>query len=253
MLSVIILTKNEENLIVDCIESIKGFADEIIVIDSDSEDRTREIAEKLGARVFQHTFVDFSDQRNFGAKNAQGDWILYLDADERATPEFKNEVKEVIVRFDKNSETHGYFIRRKTFFYGKDWHHSDKVQRLFYKEFLKGWKGAVHETPKIEGKFSEILFPIFHFTHRDLSEMVEKTNEWSEVEAELRYKVHHPKMATWRFFRVMTTGFLKSYIFEKGYKNGTGGLVEAMYQAFSMFITYAKLWEKQVGESVRKK
>ena len=75
--------------------------------------------------------------------------------------------------------------------------------------------------------------------------MVAKTNEWSEYEAQLRLKSKHPGMASWRFFRVILTGFLKSYFKEGGYRNGTAGIIEALYQAFSMFITYAKLWEKQ--------
>jgi len=104
---------------------------------------------------------------------------------------------------------------------------------------------VVHETPTIKGAFGEIERPINHYTHRSLSQMVEKTNEWSEYEAELRIKAGHPEMTWWRFFRVIVTAFFKSYVFEKGYKNGTEGIIEAIYQSFSIFITYAKLWEMQ--------
>ncbi len=75
--------------------------------------------------------------------------------------------------------------------------------------------------------------------------MVEKTNNWSEIEADLRFKVHHPKITTLRLVKVMITGFTQSYFKQNGYKNGTEGFIEAVYQAFSLFITYAKLWEKQ--------
>lgn len=244
MLSVLILSKNEEDVIEECLKSVKGFADEIIVVDSYSTDKTVELAEKLGAKVIQNKFDDFSSQRNFALLKAKGDWIFYLDADERLTEEFKKEAKEVVNNF-KEDGIGGYFVKRKTFFLGRDWGMSDKVQRLFYKKFFKGWEGVVHETPKIEGKFGEISSPILHFTHRNLSQMLEKTNEWSEYEAQLRLRVHHPKMNIFRFIRVMLTGFVQSYIKEKGYKNGTEGLIESIYQSFSMFITYAKLWEKQ--------
>ena len=113
------------------------------------------------------------------------------------------------------------------------------------KEKLKGWHGVVHETPEVQGSLETINEPILHFTHRNLEQMVAKTNDWSEYEANLRVRTDHPKMNFFRFIRVMATGFTRSYIFEKGYKNRTAGLIESVYQAFSMFITYAKLWEKQ--------
>lgn len=244
MLSVLIITKNEEELIADCIKSIKDIADEVIVLDANSTDKTREIAEKLGAKVVVNKFIDFADQRNFGFRQSQGDWVLYLDSDERATEEFRCDLKSTISSYDENSQIGGYYIKRKTYFYGKDWGLTDKVQRLFNKKNFIEWVGVLHETPKIKGDFGEISAPVLHYTHRDLSLMVDKTNEWSKFEADLRFKTNHPKMNVLRFVRVMATAFFRSYIGEKGYKNGTAGLVEAMYQAFSMFITYAKLWER---------
>lgn len=249
MLSVLILAKNEEDVIEDCIKSIKDIADEIIVVDSYSTDKTVKIVEKFGAKVVQNRFVDFSDQRNFAFHLARGEWVLYLDSDEKATEDFKEEAYDTIGHFREDTGVGGFYVRRKTFFYGRDWGYTDKVQRLFYKKFFVRWEGKLHETPNIIGTFSQLQSSILHFTHRDLYRMVEKTNEWSEIEAELRYKAHHPKMSWWRFIRVMLSGFMRSYILEKGYKNGTYGFIESMYQAFSLFITYAKLWEKQVSTS----
>lgn len=246
MLSIIIITKNEEEVIEDCIKSAKPVADEIIMVDDYSDDKTVEIAKKLGAKIVQNRFVDFAAQRNFAMSLAKNNWVLFLDADERLTPEFIKELKSIINRERLKSDTiGGYFIKRKTYYYGRDWGFSDKVQRLFYKPNFLEWKGQLHETPYIKGEYSEINSPILHFTHRNLSQMVKKTNNWSEYEASLRLKAHHPKMNVFRFGRIMLTGFFRSYIKEKGYKNGTEGVIEAIYQAFSMFITYAKLWEKQ--------
>ncbi|OIP58182.1 MAG: hypothetical protein COX79_04860 [Candidatus Levybacteria bacterium CG_4_10_14_0_2_um_filter_36_16] len=245
MLSIIILTKNSEETLADTIESLKNFGDQLIVVDSGSDDRSVEVAKHLGATVFKNKFEDFSAQRNFAISKANNPWVLYIDDDEQITEEFKKEVKNTIAAYDKNSEIGGYYIRRKTFYYGKDWGFADKVQRLFYKEKFTRWHGVVHETPTIKGAFGEIERPINHYTHRSLSQMVEKTNEWSEYEAELRIKAGHPEMTWWRFFRVIVTAFFKSYVFEKGYKNGTEGIIEAIYQSFSIFITYAKLWEMQ--------
>ncbi len=249
MLSVIILTKNEEDVIADCLESIRGLAEEVVVVDSESTDRTPDIARKLGAVVHVRPFQNFSDQRNYAMSRAHGHWVLYLDADEHATPEFIREVKTVISNHQVESDINGYFIRRKTFYYGKDWGLTDQVQRLFLKKNFVEWYGVVHETPRVKGRFGIINAPVQHFTHRNLIQMVEKTNFWSEYEADLRFKAKHPQMSTLRFIRVMLTGFIKSYVFEKGYKNGTEGFIEATYQAFSMFITYAKLWEKQTKKN----
>ncbi|HVZ67430.1 MAG TPA: glycosyltransferase family 2 protein [Patescibacteria group bacterium] len=244
MISLLIITKNEEDVIEDAIKSAKGFADEIIVVD-DSTDKTPEIARKLGARVIENKFKDFSDQRNLAASAAKHAWLFYLDADERLTPEIIKEIKDLLDLYDLTFEEMGFWVKRKTFYFGRDWHFEDKVQRFFRKDKFKGWQGVVHETPEVEGKLGLIKNPILHYTHRNLSQMIAKTNEWSEYEAELRLKAHHPKMTWWRFPRVMIPAFFGSYFGGGGYKNGTPGLVEAIYQAFSMFITYGKLWEKQ--------
>lgn len=247
MLSVIVLTKNSENTIADCIESLQGFGDEVIVVDSESTDRTIQIAERLGARIIKHAFQNFADQRNFAIKKSKGKWVLFIDSDEQATEEFKKEVAAILESHDVRSGVDGYFVKRKTFYYGKDWGMVDRVQRFFYKKNFIEWYGVLHETPKIKGEFGIIESPILHYTHNDISQMVEKTNEWSEYEAELRFNTNHPKMQTWRFFRVMISAFVKSYTLDKGYKNGTLGVIEAAYQAFSIFITYAKLWERQLS------
>ena len=242
-ISVLIIAKNDGDVIGECIKSIKDLADEIIVVDGGSEDNTIEISEKLGAKVVKNPFKDFSDQRNLALSLAKNDWVFYIDSDERATPEFTKNLKLKLA--NAAPDVVGFYVRRKTFYLGRDWGFSDKVGRIFRKEKLKGWHGVVHETPEVEGRLETIDEPILHYTHRNLEQMVSKTNEWSEFEADLRVKAHHPKMNVFRFFRVMTTGFFRSYILEKGYRNGTAGLIESIYQAFSMFITYSKLWEKQ--------
>lgn len=250
MISVLIISKNEEDVIGECIKSVKALTDEIIVAD-DSDDGTSELAEKLGAKVVRNKFKNFADQRNLAASIARNPWIFYIDSDERVTPEFIKELKDKIKSVDP--QIAGFRVRRKTFYYGRDWNFVDRMPRIFRKSKLKEWQGVLHETPIVEGKLLEINEPILHYTHRDLEQMVAKTNEWSEFEADLRARANHPKMNVLRFARVMITGFLRSYIKEKGYKNGTAGVVEAMYQAFSMFITYAKLWEKQHLKSLKEK
>ena len=241
-LSAIIITKNEENNIQSCIENL-SFADEVIVIDNQSFDKTASIAKSMGADVYQMPGLDFSFLRNLGREKAKSDWRLYLDADEKVTDSLKTEIKSAI---SDSGGFSGYQIIRHNYFFNKSWPKKEKMLRLIRKDSLLGWQGQVHETPMIEGKIGILKSEMLHFTHKDLGSMLSKTNEWSEIEAFLRFKANHPQMAPWRFIRVMVTAFWKSYISQGGWIVGDTGLIESIYQAFSSFITYAKLWEMQV-------
>ena len=141
MISTLIISKNSEDFISDAIESVKPIAEEIIVVD-DSNDNTPKIAEKLGAKVVKNTFKNFADQRNFAASLAKNDWIFYLDSDEQVTPEVIKELKDKIKNIKEDNDTAGFYVRRKTFFYGKDWGLTDRVQRGFRKDKLKEWRGG---------------------------------------------------------------------------------------------------------------
>jgi len=242
-ISAVILTKNEENMLGDCIDSV-SFCDEIIVIDDNSSDRTAELAKLLGAKVFEHTSTNFSEKRNFGLKKAKNKWVLYIDADERVSPDLKKSIMDAVNK--TKTEFDAYKLDRKNFYFGKhEWPYIEKLERLFKKSALREWVGILHETALVSGEIGELNGFLQHFTHRDLSSMVAKTIEWSKIEAELRFKSHHPKMTWWRFFRVMITGFYNSYIKQEGFKAGIAGLVESIYQSFSLFVTYARLWELQ--------
>ncbi len=242
-ISAIILTKNSEDLIADCIDSV-SFCDEIIVVDDSSTDRTPDLAKHLGARVFNYKSNSFAEKRNFGLGKAKYKWVLYIDDDERISGELKKNIMEVAEK--QKDEFDAYRLKRKNFYLGKhEWPSIEKMERLFKKNSLEKWEGKLHETPVAKGEIGELEGFINHYTHQDLTKMVNKTIEWSRVEAELRFKANHPKMSEWRFFRVMLTAFYDSYVKQKGYKVRTAGLVESLYQSFSIFITYARLWELQ--------
>lgn len=241
-ISAIVIAKNEEKMIKECIASL-SFCNEIVVVDSGSEDKTVEIAEKMDAKVFRYESQDFSDLRNFGASKATSDWILYVDADERVPLRLKEEIELKIL---KESIFDAYRIKRKNFYLGdNEWPYVEKIERLFKKKNLRGWKGKLHESPIVDGKIGELENFLTHYTHEDLSTMVKKTLEWSRTEAELRFEASHPRMTWWRFPRVMLSAFINSYIVQRGWRAGTAGVVESIYQVFSIFITYARLWELQ--------
>lgn len=241
-LTTIIITKNEEDNIVDAIESVK-FSNQIIVVDNDSSDRSPDLAKRNGAEVISKKFTDFSKQREEGLGHAKSDWILYIDADERVSEDLKKEIENVAS--DKSSKD-AYKIRRRNYYFGDhEWFYYENIFRLFRKDSLKGWSGEIHESPVFVGVTGELKGFLNHYTHRDLTSMLDKTIKWSDTEARIRLNANHPKMSWWRFPRVMITSFLNYYIRQRGYKAGTAGLVESIYQSYSTFITYAKLWEMQ--------
>ncbi len=241
-LSTIIITKNEEKNIEECIKSVK-FSSQIIVVDNNSTDRTVDLAKKQGAQVISGNYSDFSKQREAGMKIATKDWILYLDADERIEEDLRREIEATISLKEAQDV---YRIKRKNFYFGKhEWYYYAKIERLFRKDALKGWHGQIHESPVFRGSVGQLKGFITHFTHTDLTSMLAKTIKWSDTEAKIRVDAKHPKMTWWRFPRVMITSFFSYYIKQKGYKAGTAGLVESLFQSYSTFITYAKLWELQ--------
>lgn len=238
-ISGVIIARNEQNLIIDAIKNI-SFCNEIIVVDNGSTDLTREVSEKEGAIVYEINSQDFSKIRDFGMQKANGDWVLYIDADERVDDKLREEILE-----ENSDEISAYILSRKNYYLGRQWPYVEKMARLFKKSKFKGWKGTIHETPVFEGKTKLLIGSLLHFTHRDLASMVDKTLLWSTEEARLRFLANHPKMSWWRFPRVMISAFLNSYIKQRGFKAGTVGIIESFYQSFSSFITYAKLWEMQ--------
>lgn len=240
-ISGIVITRDEESNIKSCLATL-NFVDEVIVVDNNSKDKTVEIAKTLGAHVYQISGLDFSYLRNVGKEKAKGTWLFYIDADERVSDALAAEIKNTI---SHSNDISAYSVTRENYYLGKLWPKKEKIVRLVKKEALIGWQGILHESPIVAGKTGQLISSLLHYTHSNLSSMLAKTNAWSEIEAQLRFKSNHPKMSWWRFFRVMTSSFCRSYFQDGGWKVGTMGLVESIYQSFSMFITYAKLWEKQ--------
>lgn len=247
-ISAVIIAKNEEKMIGDALDSV-SFCNEVIVINNNSTDKTKEISEKKNAKVYDTDVNDFSSLRNVGLDKATYEWLLYIDADERINEELRASIKKIA---SQGSEFSAFYLKRKNYYLGKnEWPQIEKLERFFKKEKLEKWHGKLHESPIIDGNIGELNGYILHFTHRDLESMLEKTIAWSSTEALLRYNSGHPKMTWWRFPRVMLSAFLNSYIKQKGFKAGGVGVIESIYQSFSMFITYAKLWEMQRRQEVR--
>lgn len=260
MLSIIIIAKNEEGMIKTCLESVK-WADEIIVIDNGSTDKTADIAIESGARVvklesdgFSKTrnepkVSSFAALRNRGMEEAKGEWVLYVDADERVSAELKAEIFQLI-----KSEKSAFAVSRKNIIFGEKVSYgpykNDWVIRLFKKDKFETWVGKVHEYGKFKGGLGYTRNSLLHLTHRNLDHFILKALEWSKIDASLRLESGHPKMTKWRFIRILITQTYEELLKRKGLFGGTVGIIDSVLQVFSFHMTYVRLWELQQPKPV---
>ena len=243
-LSALILTANEEKLIEDAITQLE-FADEIIVLDQGSEDKTVQIARKYTDKVFVVRKQSFDQARNLLAEKAKGDWLLYVDADERLNQDLVKEIKEAC----QSSEYDAFYISRKNIVLGKWLKHGgwwpDYVPRLFKKEKLDRWQGLVHESPLVSGQFGYLKNPINHLTAISLEKMLTKTTRWAKIEAELAFRANHPKVTIIKVIKSFIFEFANRYFIKIGFLDGTVGLVEAIFQGLHQCAKLTYLWELQ--------
>lgn len=243
-LSALILAKNEEKMIADCLKQL-DFADEIVILDQNSSDKTVEIAHNFTEKIYHTNEKAFDKCRNKLAKFAKGDWLLYLDADERLTTNSVEEIKSVI----KSSKFSGYYFPRKNFILGHEMRHGgwwpDYVPRLFNKRSFINWYGRVHESPKIQGEFGYLKNPIIHNTARNMNLMLKKSIKWAKIEAELRYKAKQSKVTILKTTKMAIFEFIGRYFIKKAFLDGTLGLIESIYQALHQIMIMTYLWELQ--------
>lgn len=242
-ISAVILTKNEEKNIKDCLQTL-SFADEIIVIDDDSNDKTRQIAKKLGAKVFERRLDnDFSSQRNFGLNKAKGEWILFVDADERISSALRAE----ILNF-QFSIFNGAYLRRKDYFLGRWLNFGEtahvKLLRLAKKDAGQ-WKRKVHETWVIEkGRVGELKSPLLHYPHATVSEFLKQINEYADFNAR-QFFDEGKRFQLWEMLLLPTAKFFFNYFIRFGFLDGFPGFVLAIMMAWHSLISRVKLWEIQ--------
>ncbi|OGD55592.1 hypothetical protein A3I57_02235 [Candidatus Beckwithbacteria bacterium RIFCSPLOWO2_02_FULL_47_23] len=252
-LSVIVLTRNNQEFIGKCLESVKGWAKEIVVIDAGSTDKTLSIAKKYNCRIIHQPWLGFSRQRTLGAQKATSEWVFYLDADERMGKELKKEID----RLSKAPAEAGFQVKRKNFILGKwlqkgGWY-PDRQTRLINKTKLNQWVGRIHEYPSLTGATGSLEAPIVHLTHRGINWNLKKTITYTDQVADLMYRAGKFRLRWWHLFTAPLRQFWHRGIVKGGLFEGMEGLITVLYQVFDTFITYAKLWEKQQTESMKQK
>ena len=245
-ITVLIETHNEASHIEDCITSARMVADTILVVDMESTDATQEIAAAHGAHVITFPYSHYVEPaRAFGVEKVTTDWVFILDADERITQELALEIRSHI-----KHTPHTYFrVPRKNMFGGKMWlKHGgwwpDSQIRLIKKTAFHSWPTRIHSTPLIEGTHGQLKEPFIHLFHGNIKQMVEKTLVFEDIESELLYEAGRP-VRTQTFFRKCMGELFRRLVKKQGYLDGTIGIMESVYQAFSKTITYILLYEKK--------
>lgn len=250
-ISAVIIAHNEEKRLEGALKSLAGVASEIVVVDCFSADDTIKIAKKYTDRVFERAWTNFADQKNFADSKASHAWILSLDADERVSPELRDELSELK---KTEPECSSFSIPRQVFYLGRWIRHSgwypDRKLRLFRKDQAR-WEGDyVHEKLVVEGKTEKLKGSIHHFTYRNIAEHLARINKFSDLGAQKLYA--QKKKCRWYhllflpFFR-----FIRAYIWKRGFMDGFAGLVISVLTGYAVFARYAKLkeiWKK--GERI---
>jgi glycosyltransferase involved in cell wall biosynthesis len=240
--TIAIITKDEEGNIRDCLESVK-WADEIVVVDNGSTDRTLSICQEYGARIFQEEWKGYSGQKNSAIEKAGNEWVLNLDADERVSPELRQEMQKGL---EENQGVDGYWIPRKNFFLGRwirygGWY-PDLNLRLFRKSRGRFGERAVHERLKLEGKALTLTHPLIHETYRSLSDFLRRMDRYSSLAA-------GEMLREGRKFRLIDPvlrppfTFLQMYVLHAGFLEGYFGFVLSVLYSYYTFAKYIKLRE----------
>ena len=250
-ISVVIITYNEQDRLEPTLKSIADIASEIIIVESFSTDETVTIARKYTPHVFQRKWNNYADQKNYANGKASFPWILSLDADERISPQLR---EEFLSFKETEPEAAAFSMPRRVFYLGKWIKHTvwypDRKIRLFRKEKAH-WEGEyVHERLVVDGEVQTLKGPLLHFTYRNIHDHLERINTFTDLGAQKLYA--DGKKCGWlRLSLLPVFGFFKSYFFKAGFMDGFAGFIVSVLHGYSVFLRYAKLreiWKK--GEKI---
>ncbi|MFN4111003.1 MAG: glycosyltransferase family 2 protein [Ignavibacteria bacterium] len=245
-ISVIIITKNEEKNIKECLESVK-WVDEIIIVDALSEDSTTDIARQYTKKIFQREWSGFVDQKNYALSLASNEWVLSLDADERVTHSLKQKLQDLFSKPDQVKGIDGFLIKRDNYFLGKKirscgWDR-DYQLRLFKKSKTKLTDRLVHEGFEVGGKVGKISEPIVHLSYKSFNDAIVKINHYSSLEALEKSSKKKANIFTIIFYPFIY--FIQHFIFRYGFIDGIYGFYVSLLHAWTKMMVQIKIWELQ--------
>ncbi|HKX27921.1 MAG TPA: glycosyltransferase family 2 protein [Blastocatellia bacterium] len=243
-ISATIIVRNEEENIAAVCETV-AWADEIVIVDSDSTDRTVEIARRYTDKIFNREFRGYKDKHEFADSQTTGDWIFWIDADERVTPELREAI-ESLRRRDPTALPAGFRIARSTRYLNRWIRHSgwypDYQMRLYLKS-ASYWDGvSPHETARVPGPVETLPGEFLHYTKRNLQEHHRVLGEYTTLAAEYLNQQRRPVRGP-ELLLLPLAAFVRTYLIKQGFRDGIPGLIIAMFTAYSVFLKYAKVWE----------
>ena len=248
-LSAVVLTKDSQDVIKDCLESLR-FADELIVIDDGSADGTVRICKAYTDNVFIEKIDGFANKRNFGAEKATGDWVLQVDSDERVTAGLAAAIREAI---NSGRDYAGYKFRRKNYFlghfmrYGGWYHYSANL----YKKGRARYEGLVHERLVADGPIGTIEEATEHRPFQSIAQFLERQNRYTAYEARdlLNEKGRLPEReVVYNLTRKPLKLFFKFYLKKQGFREGMFGFIFSALFSYVHFMKWAKYWELTYGQ-----
>jgi glycosyltransferase involved in cell wall biosynthesis len=241
--SVYMITYNNEETVERALKSVT-WADEIVIVDSFSNDSTLEIARKFTDKIYQRKWPGHRDQYQYAADLTTHDWIMFVDADEEVSAELAEEIRKELS--GKVNGINGFFVYRQTFYLGRwirygGWYPDGEIR--LYRRNKGRWEGGLHAKVVVDGAVKSLKNRYLHYTYRNISDQIQTIDKYSRIAAEdmdgqgrtfcLFTLLFHPP------FR-----FIKDYFFKLGFRDGLPGLVIAISTAYYVFIKYAKLWER---------
>jgi glycosyltransferase involved in cell wall biosynthesis len=242
--TVTIITRNEAAHIGAAIDSA-SWADEIVVVDSGSDDDTMAIAAAKGVRVESRSWTGWVDQKNFAASLAANDWIFSLDADERITPTLAHEIRGLLAQDPRDA---AYKVPRVTFHLGRWIRTTDfypDYQTRLYDRRTARWSGKyVHESVSVIGSVGHLTQELQHYSYDNLADHLDRINNYSTLAARQMYERGRRASAVDLLVQA-PAAFLRNYILRRGVLDGTVGLLLSIVNAYSVFLKFAKLWELQ--------
>lgn len=250
-LSACIITFNEESRIRDCLESVT-WADEIIVVDSLSTDKTVDICREYTRQVYQRTWPGNVDQKNYAIGLAKNDWILSLDADERLSPGLIEEIQEAL---HNPGDVVGFFFPRRSFYLGRwichgEWY-PDHQLRLF-KRGCGQWQGTnPHGRVVVSGKTRYMKHDLYHFNYKNFTHQLRTIDNYSTIFADIMAD-RGKGFGLFKFLFQPLFKFIKGYFLKRGFLDGLPGFIIATASAFYVFVKYVKLWERLQHREIKK-
>jgi glycosyltransferase involved in cell wall biosynthesis len=243
-LSAVVIARNEAARIASCLDSVRGLAEELLVMDSGSSDGTQALCRKLGARVIETDWSGYGAQKNRAITAATRDWVLCLDADERVSPELAASIRAALAA----PQASGYRMRRCNRFLGRDLRHGegypDWSLRLFDRRRGRWSEDPVHEKVVIDGGVLTLVGDLYHDSAESLSQYIAKQDRYSTLAAEAAFAQGRKTSAAQLALSPLVR-FVKFYVLRLGFLDGVPGLIHIAIGSFASFLKHAKLWQMQ--------